>query len=156
MVALFSFNDIFYRSVRGYLIKRYYKILLVLWALGSMLLWGLLEVVKQGKVFVLLYSFRCVFTCVYSRLLFIKISSPFSIMSISVSHYSHSLPPLPPSLPPSLHFCLFLPLSHFYSFSVCWTFLLVVKVRKVFLVVYSLTERDNLITSSVPVDMLFR
>ena len=67
-----------------------------------MLSWGLLEVVKQGKVFVLLYSFRCVFTCVYNRLLFIKISSPFSIMSISVSHYSHSLPPLPPSLPPLL------------------------------------------------------
>ena len=66
-----------------------------------MLSWGLLEVVKQGKVFVL-YSFRCVFTCVYNRLLFIKISSPFSIMSISVSHYSHSLPPLPPSLPPLL------------------------------------------------------
>ena len=81
-----------------------------------MLLWGLLEVVKQGKVFVLLYSFRCVFTCVYSRLLFIKISSPFSIMSISVSHYSHSLPPLPPSLPPflslspSLSFLFFLSL----------------------------------------------
>ena len=86
-----------------------------MWALDSMLSWGLLEVVKQGKVFVL-YSFRCVFTCVYSRLLFIKISSPFSIMSISVSHYSQSLPPLPPSLPPSLPFCLFLPLFHFFFF----------------------------------------